>query len=132
MRYYLVLITTLLLFSLHAQDVVKKNERYYQLIAAEQLKGQTEVVLKDGTRVDILTDKVAIEVDWAGKWAEGIGQALHYSTMTGKHAGLVLIVRSDKDLKHVKKVLNIIRIKSLAIHLYVFTAEASTLSKVTE
>lgn len=43
------------------------------------------------TRADCLSPTHAIEVDWAGKWAEGIGQALHYADMTGLMPGLILI-----------------------------------------
>ncbi len=38
-----------------------------------------EVALWDGTRVDLITGTHVVEVDWAEKWAEGIGQALYYS-----------------------------------------------------
>ena len=43
-----------------------------------------EVVMKDGTRCDILTATHAIEVDFAKKWAEAIGQSLNYAMQTGK------------------------------------------------
>lgn len=123
----------LLCFSVQGQEaVVKKNERYYQLLSAAHLKGETEVVLEDKTRVDVLTDKVAYEVDWASKWAEGIGQSLHYSAMTGKHAGLILIVKQKEDYRHVVKVTNIILVKSLNIVLYVYDVEKGTLIKVNE
>jgi len=53
--------------------------------------GEIEVVLSDRTRVDCLTDQYAIEYDFTHKWAEAIGQALHYGLMTGKRLGIVLI-----------------------------------------
>ena len=43
------------------------------------------------TRADCLSPTHAIEVDWSSKWAEGIGQALHYADMTGLIPGLILI-----------------------------------------
>jgi len=52
--------------------------------------GEIEYVLADKTRVDCLTDTHAIEYDWGKKWAESLGQALFYSAMTGKKAGIVL------------------------------------------
>ena len=97
----------------------QKNEAYYQHIAAKQLGGKTEHILPDRTRIDILTDKESIEVDWASKWAEGIGQALYYSAMTTKEAGLILIMKSEKDERYIKRVQKIILIKSLKINLYV-------------
>ena len=47
-------------------------------------------------RVDCLTDKYAVEFDFANKWAESIGQALHYLRMTGKKAKVVLILEDPK------------------------------------
>lgn len=55
-----------------------------------------EARLWDSTRVDILTKEYAIEVDWADKWAEGLGQSLYYSITTNKKPGLVLLI---KDIK---------------------------------
>ena len=54
-------------------------------------QGEIEYVLADRTRVDCLTSTHAIEYDWGKKWAESLGQALFYSAMTGKKAGIVLI-----------------------------------------
>lgn len=36
----------------------------------------------DGTRTDCISDTHAIEVDFSKKWAEAIGQALHYALWT--------------------------------------------------
>jgi hypothetical protein len=48
----------------------KQSERYYQTQYADKIGGRTEVVMKDGTRCDIVTSTHAIEVDFAKKWAE--------------------------------------------------------------
>ena len=53
----------------------KQSERYYQEKFAREIGGKVEVVMKDGTRCDILTATHAIEVDFAKKWAEAIGQS---------------------------------------------------------
>ncbi len=83
---------------------LKKNERYYQVKICEELSGQVEYVLFDKTRVDCLTNDYAIEVDWAKKWAEGIGQSLYYAAVTGKKPAVGLIVSSDKkDQRHLKR-----------------------------
>lgn len=58
--------------------------------------GIEEFENKDYTRVDCLTDKYAVEFDFANKWAESIGQALHYQRMTGKKAKVVLILEDPK------------------------------------
>jgi len=60
---------------------------------APKYKAQTEVRLWDGTRADLVSDNYAIEVDWASKWAEAIGQSLYYSSVTGKKPGIVLLVK---------------------------------------
>ena len=80
----------------------KQSERYYQEKFAREIGGQVEVVMKDGTRCDILTATHAIEVDFAKKWAEAIGQSLHYALHTGKRPGVALIVLSPSDNKEEK------------------------------
>ena len=62
-----------------------------------------EYRLSDRTRVDCLTTTHAIEVEFASKWAESIGQSLFYSIMTGKKAGVYLIIERDKDYKYLKR-----------------------------
>lgn len=80
------------------------HERHYQEIWCAG-KGVVEYRLSDNTRVDCLTDTHAIEFDFADKWAESIGQALHYGSMTGKRAGIVLIAEDvEKDQKYIDRV----------------------------
>ena len=62
----------------------KQSERYYQEKFAREIGGQVEVVMRDGTRCDILTATHAIEVDFARSGQRAIGQSLHYSMLTGK------------------------------------------------
>jgi hypothetical protein len=73
------------------------HEKTYQQTWCDAAHGQTEVVLPDRTRVDCLTDRFAVEVDFADKWAEGIGQALHYGQMTGKPPAILLILEHPKQ-----------------------------------
>ncbi len=61
---------------------------------AQRLNGQTEVCI-DGGRIDVLTDTLAIEVDFPHKWHEGLGQALHYADATGKQGAVALIAYSQ-------------------------------------
>ena len=61
-----------------------------------------EYRLFDRTRVDCLTGEYAIEVDFAKKWAEGIGQSLYYAEVTGKKPGVALIV-GEKDKRYLKR-----------------------------
>ena len=72
------------------------SESSYQHAWCSAHKGVEEFENKDFTRVDCLTDKYAVEFDFANKWAESIGQALHYQRMTGKKAKVVLILEDPK------------------------------------
>lgn len=77
-------------------------EREYQTRWCKAHKGITEYRLNDGTRVDCLTDKLAVEVDFAPKWHECIGQALYYAQKTRRVPACVLIIENpEKDMKFV-------------------------------
>lgn len=52
-----------------------------------------EYRLFNDRRVDILTREYAIEVDWAPKWAEGIGQACYYGIATDRKPAVLLLVK---------------------------------------
>jgi len=80
----------------------KKNEKYYQTEMCDELDGQMEYLLPDKSRVDCLTEKYAIEVEWAKKWAEGVGQSLYYAEMTKRKPAIGLIV-GNKDKKYIKR-----------------------------
>lgn len=98
------LITAVVISSLtEDQEPIKKNEAYYQIQFCKKKNGVTEVVLPDRIRVDCLTDDYAIEVDWAKKWAESIGQSLFYTDITNKKAGVALIV-GEKDQRYLKRI----------------------------
>lgn len=83
--------------------IVNAGEREYQERFCAGVGGQVEFVLPDRTRVDCLTERHAIEVDFARKWAEAIGQSLHYAKMTGKAPGVLLIVDGESDQKYVDR-----------------------------
>ena len=68
------------------------SESSYQHAYCSKIKGIEEYKLPDKTRVDCLTDTHAIEFDFANKWHEAIGQALHYGIMSGKKPKIVLIL----------------------------------------
>ena len=96
----------------------KQSERYYQEKFAREIGGQVEVVMKDGTRCDILTATHAIEVDFARKWAEAIGQSLNYSMLTGKRPAVALIVLSPSDNKYIERVRKISAKYGLGLTIY--------------
>ena len=72
------------------------NEESYQQAWCSVHNGIMEYENSDFTRVDCLTKKHAVEFDFANKWHESIGQALHYGLMTGKKPMVVLILDCPK------------------------------------
>ena len=70
----------------------KQSERFYQEKFAREIGGQVEVVMKDGTRCDILTTTHAIEVDFAKKWAE-FKLCYAYRKVTGSSSDRTLSIR---------------------------------------
>lgn len=79
-------------------------EMLYQTVWCNSHNGVMEYRLNDNTRVDCLTDSLAVEFDFANKWAECIGQALYYGQKTGKTPACVLIIENEeKDLKHLRR-----------------------------
>lgn len=80
------------------------NESYYQTEWCNKWNGRSEVKLSDNTRVDCITKNYATEFDFAPKWAEAIGQSLHYSKMTGKNPAIILIIEKPSDFKYYKRV----------------------------
>jgi len=93
-----------ILFSVQVSAKHLYPEKYYQNIWCAEHNGSTEVKLIDNTRIDCLTSTHAIEFDFASKWAEAIGQSLHYSYMSGKNAGIVLIIEKNEDFKYYNKI----------------------------
>ena len=72
------------------------NEASYQKAWCSANAGIEEYENKDKTRVDCLTATHAVEFDFANKWAESLGQAMHYGYMTGKKPKVVLILDNPK------------------------------------
>ena len=97
-----VALIIIIIFSLPSPLVAKREhpEIWYQERWCREQGGQAEVVLPDGTRCDCVTDTHAIEFDFGSGWAESIGQGLHYSAMTQKKAGVVLILETVKDKRY--------------------------------
>jgi len=96
-------------------------ERDYQLAWCKDHNGTAEYVLDDRTRVDCLTATHAVEVDFAPKWAEAIGQSLYYSAKTGKRAGILLILRSADDERFLVRLREAIRMQCLPIDIWTVT-----------
>ena len=101
MKKHLLLILILLL-SINSFSQRKKEAFYIQGFS-KIILGKTEVVLSDKSRVDILSDEYAIEVDFIGRWAESIGQSLFYSEMTGKKPAVLLLVNGNKNKTQIQR-----------------------------
>lgn len=79
------------------------KEKEYQEYWCAQMGGQLEFVLDDSTRVDCLTDEYAVEVDFADKWAEAVGQSLYYAHKTGRRPGILLIIETPKQKRYLPR-----------------------------
>ena len=123
MKYIKILsVLLLLLYAVQSVKAVshQHSESSYQHAWCSAHSGIEEYENKDYTRVDCLTKYHAVEFDFANKWAESIGQALHYEEMTGKKAMVVLILENPQ-----KQMVYFNRVKRLA-EKYCFDAEYIT------
>ena len=90
-------------------------EKFYQQNWCKEHNGILEYKLIDDTRVDCLTKEYAVEFDFAPKWAEAIGQSLHYARMTGKKAGINLIIEDNSDFKYYHKIEPLCKMYNIAL-----------------
>ena len=102
MRYF-ISILGIFLFAFPASAKHLYLERDYQNYWCGQKGGVTEYKLPDKTRVDCLTDKYAVEFDFAPKWAECTGQAIYYGKQTNRTPACVLILENEKDVRYLKR-----------------------------
>jgi hypothetical protein len=108
-----------LFFALCVQAKHLHTEKFYQMQYAKTITGaRTEVVAPDGTRCDILTVTHAIEVDFASKWSEAIGQSLNYALQFNRRAGILLIIEDAKDYKYFVRVNSIVKHFNMPIDVY--------------
>jgi hypothetical protein len=68
-------------YSVHAKRV--HDEKFYQKKWCQEQNGEMEKKMNDGTRCDCYTETHAVEMDFANKLYEAIGQSLHYSVICG-------------------------------------------------
>lgn len=114
------LLLSILSLCLNAKHLQK--EKVYQEHFCQTYGGQTEYVLQDRTRVDCLLDEYAIEVDFAAKWAESIGQSLYYAQKTNRKAAVLLIIEDEyKESKYLKRLKEVSR--THPIHIWTINKE---------
>jgi hypothetical protein len=95
------LLFALAFFGLYVSLAAQPHEKDYQLLIQQYMGGQMEVSVQSG-RVDLLTEEYAIEIEFANKWKQSIGQALWYGLQTNKTPGIILIKRDGQaDNKYV-------------------------------
>ena len=94
------LIFIVLTLGISLQTYAQQSESDFVKLIHAELGGQREVSVTSGY-VDLLTDDLAIEVDFASKWKEAIGQSLWYGLQTNRQPAIVLIKRRKTDQKYV-------------------------------
>ena len=92
-----ILLTIALLFPTIAQS----GEREESARLAIEYGGVAEYMLFDRTRVDILTNTYAIEVEYPAKWAEAVGQSLYYAAVTNRKPAIIFLVTGQDDNRFV-------------------------------
>ena len=118
-----LILCSLILFGVVTISYAKNTENFFQHQWCLKEGGQTEYTLPDSTRIDCLTESHAVEVDFAQKWAEAIGQSLHYSLMSGKRAGILLILRKPHDELLLKRIQSVIHHFNLPIDVFTLNTE---------
>jgi hypothetical protein len=98
------------------------KEHFYQNYFAKYLNCKVEVTLPDKSRVDILCNNYAIEVDFAPKWAESVGQSLFYAKMCSRSAGILLIKSKRQDSIYISRLYSISQ--PLNISVWVINAQS--------
>ena len=103
----------LLFISIDSKAYEYQNEDFHVRVWCKN--GIVEYINYDRTRTDCLTSSHAIEFDFGRKYAESLGQSLHYGIMTNKKSGIVLIMTKDSDTKYLNRLINIIKHYKLPI-----------------
>jgi len=92
-------LTTAMLFGVgsiaQAGELKAQKESYYSKVWCDANGGTEEVKTNMGTRADCVLNDYAVEVDFDSKWAEGLGQAIHYGVEFGKQPAVLLILKNQ-------------------------------------
>lgn len=120
-----LLITTTLTGPLWASGKLKERDYQRRYCAGMAL----EVVTPSGSRADCLSSTHAIEVDFSKKWAEAIGQSLHYANELGRKAGIVLVCKNTvKCNSHFYRLESTIKSDRLKLPIDVWYCQTSDLT----
>ena len=72
-----------------AAAAADKREAYWQRQYCAGMEIEKKLIT--GGRIDCFNDEFAIEVDWANKWAEAVGQSLYYAGATDRKPAIILL-----------------------------------------
>ena len=98
MKYIFILLFLIVSETSHAANLHKES-----VYRDAWCMGKTEVRLPNGNRADCVTTNYAIEVEFAKKYHEGVGQALDYAMQTGKKPAILLIIETERDWRYYNK-----------------------------
>ena len=72
-----------------------QKEDYYNRLWCNHMGGKTDVRTRMGTIADCVIEGYAVETDFDTKWAEAIGQSLHYGLMLDRKPAILLIMKNQ-------------------------------------
>lgn len=90
-------------------------ESWYADALASESGAKSEVRMRDGTRCDVLTATHAVEVEFAAKWCEAVGQSLNYASQTRKAGAVALILESKDDARFLQRLRKLIAFHRLPL-----------------
>ncbi len=99
------------------------SEKDYVLAWAAANHGKTNVSLADRTRCDVVTATHAVEVVFAARWQNAVGQALYHATQLNKQPGIVLIMEGPKDAVYRQRLDATLAVFNLPIQVWEIPAE---------
>lgn len=102
--------------SLNVPDHSKENVWISAL--SKKINGKSEASVDFG-RADVLTETYAVEVDFFFKWKEGLGQALHYGSVTGLIPVVALITEEPPNNELLKQIESLCTSKGVKVILLV-------------
>lgn len=91
------------------------RETVWSAYLAGEVNGEAEHRLPDGSRIDILTDRTAWEVEWCDKFEESIGQALFYGIAADRTPGVWILKRAEDDEDYLRCLLVIQELRSKGV-----------------
>ena len=131
MKKFIILLTVLLM-STKCYAKYLYLEKEYQAQWCNSHNGKMEYRLNEKSRVDCLTDTLAVEVDFAPKWKECIGQALYYGRKTKRIPACVLILENgENDLKYLYRLRYTVYNKKQIKEFKTFTIKPEQIKKST-